>query len=131
MNPLSAGVSARPDLDDADAGRFLGMCGSDNFFLERFAGAERAGHLAVATGESTANPLATGYGLMTLGAVRYTQGHLAEALELSVRVLTLFQEGIGGENSSPPTHRGTALTPPRLRTRYHLLDRSPIYAEVR
>ncbi len=89
------------DLRAEDAGRLLGMCGLDNFFLERFEAAEAAGRRAVSMGRSTGNPLATGYGLMALGAVRYTQGYLDEALDLSTRILTIFEDGTGSDQFDP------------------------------
>ncbi|WP_181725634.1 helix-turn-helix transcriptional regulator [Nocardia gipuzkoensis] len=89
------------DLRAEDAGRLLGMCGLDNFFLERFEAAEQAGRRAVSIGKSTGIPLATGYGLMALGAVRYTQGYLDEALDLSTRILTIFEDGTGSDQFDP------------------------------
>ncbi|WP_063021676.1 helix-turn-helix transcriptional regulator [Nocardia niwae] len=89
------------DLRAEDAGRLLGMCGLDNFFLERFEAAEQAGLRAASMGQITGNPLATGYGLMALGAVRYTQGYLDEALDLSTRILTVFGDGTGPDQFDP------------------------------
>lgn len=89
------------DLGAEDAGRFLGMCGLNNFFLERFEAAEQAGRRAVSMGHSSGNPLATGYGLMAMGAVRYTQGHLDEALDLSTRILDIFEDGTGSDQFDP------------------------------
>lgn len=89
------------DLDDADAARFFGLCALDNFFLERFAEAEEAGRRAVELGSGSANSLATGYGLMALGAVRYTRGHLDEALDLSTRTLEVLRDGAGSDQIDP------------------------------
>ncbi|MET8795744.1 AAA family ATPase [Nocardia sp. NPDC004568] len=89
------------ELDDADAARFLGLCALDNFFLERFAEAEQAGWHAVALGRQSGNSLATGYGLMALGAVRYTQGYLDEALEISTESLTVLQDDTGSDQIDP------------------------------
>ncbi len=89
------------DLGDADAARFLGLCALDNFFLERFAEAEQAAWQAVALGRQSGNSLATGYGLMALGAVRYTQGYLDEALEISTESLTVLQDGAGSDQIDP------------------------------
>ncbi|MEV3965356.1 AAA family ATPase [Nocardia sp. NPDC050193] len=89
------------DLGDSDAARFLGLCALDNFFLERFAEAEQAGWQAVALGRQSGNSLATGYGLMALGAVRYTQGYLDEALEISTESVTVLQDGAGSDQIDP------------------------------
>ncbi len=89
------------DLDDSDAARFLGLCALDNFFLERFADAEQAGRRAIALGRQSGNSLAAGYGLMALGAVRYTQGYLDEALEISTESLTVLQDGAGSDQIDP------------------------------
>lgn len=89
------------ELGAEDAGRLVGMCALDNFFLERFEAAERAGRRAVSTGQASGTPLATGYGLMALGAVRYTQGYLDEALDLSTRILTVFENGTGSDQFDP------------------------------
>ncbi|MBF6169477.1 AAA family ATPase [Streptomyces gardneri] len=89
------------DVDAEDAGRLLGMSALDNFFLERFEAAEEAGRRAAATGQSTGNPLATGYGLMAMGAVRYTRGYLDEALDLSTRILAVFEDGTGSDQFDP------------------------------
>ncbi len=89
------------DLGDSDAARFLGLCALDNFFLERFPEAEQAGRRAVALGRQSGNSLATGYGLMALGAVRYTQGYLDEALEISTESLTVLQDGAGSDQIDP------------------------------
>ncbi|MGV9970174.1 ATP-binding protein [Nocardia beijingensis] len=92
---------ATMELGAEDAGRLVGVCALDNFFLERFEAAERAGRRAVTAGQSGGAPLATGYGLMALGAVRYTQGYLDEALELSTRILTIFEDGTGSDQFDP------------------------------
>ncbi|GGL33271.1 LuxR family transcriptional regulator [Nocardia jinanensis] len=89
------------DLSDSDAARFLGLCALDNFFLERFAAAEQAGRRAVDLGRQSDNSLATGYGLMALGAVRYTQGYLAEAVEISTESLTVLEDGAGSDQIDP------------------------------
>ncbi|MFE7743539.1 AAA family ATPase [Nocardia sp. NPDC057455] len=89
------------ELGAEDAGRLVGMCALDNFFLGRFEAAERAGRRAVSTGQSSGTPLATGYGLMALGAVRYTEGYLDEALDLSTRILTIFEDGTGSDQFDP------------------------------
>ncbi len=89
------------DLDDSDAARFLGLCALDNFFLERFVEAEAAGRRAVALGRQSGNSLATGYGLMAFGAVRYTQGYVDEALEISTESLTVLQDGAGSDQIDP------------------------------
>ncbi|WP_327095436.1 AAA family ATPase [Nocardia vinacea] len=94
-------VLSTRELDAENAARFLGMSGLGNFFLERFAAAEQAGRQAVALGESTGNPLATGYGLTAVGAVRYTQGHLDAALHLSARIPALFNDGTGPDQFDP------------------------------
>ncbi|MEV5837469.1 AAA family ATPase [Nocardia sp. NPDC052112] len=94
-------VLSTRELDAENAARFLGMSGLGNFFLERFAAAEQAGHLAVSLGESIGNPLATGYGLTAVGAVRYTRGHLDEALDLSARIPALFEDGTGSDQFDP------------------------------
>ncbi|MEV4240090.1 ATP-binding protein [Nocardia sp. NPDC050408] len=94
-------VLSTRQLDAENAARFLGMSGLGNFFLERFAAAEQAGRQAVALGESTGNPLATGYGLTAVGGVRYTQGHLDEALDLSARIPALFEDGTGPDQFDP------------------------------
>lgn len=88
-------------LDDSDAARFLGLCALDNFFLERFGEAEQAGRRAVTLGRRAGNSLATGYGLMALGAVSYTQGRLDEALGLSEQSLDVLQEGAGSDQIDP------------------------------
>ncbi|WP_040700755.1 helix-turn-helix transcriptional regulator [Nocardia vinacea] len=90
-----------PNLTDADAGRFHGMSGLHNFFLGRFDAAEAAGKRALAIGEATGNPIATGYGLLTLGALRFIQGYLDEALELSSRILAVFNSGFGTDQFDP------------------------------
>ncbi|WP_330257028.1 AAA family ATPase [Nocardia sp. NBC_00565] len=89
------------DLAIEDAGRFHGLVGLDNFFLGRLDAAEAAAEQALRLGETTANPLATGYGLMALGAVRYTRGYLDEALELSSRILAVFENGFGSDQFDP------------------------------
>ncbi|WP_327148048.1 ATP-binding protein [Nocardia sp. NBC_01329] len=89
------------DLGESDAARFLGLCALDSFFLERFAGAEQAGRRAVDLGRQSGNSLATGYGLMALGAVRYTQGYLDEALEISTEALRVLQDGAGSDQIDP------------------------------
>ncbi|NUP27667.1 MAG: hypothetical protein HOQ44_13420, partial [Nocardia sp.] len=89
------------DLGESDAARFLGLCALDNFFLERFAEAERAGRRAVALGRRSGNSLATGYGLMALGAVRYTHGYLDRALEISTESLTVLQDAAGSDQIDP------------------------------
>ncbi|MFI7671148.1 ATP-binding protein [Nocardia sp. NPDC049526] len=94
-------VLSTRELVAEDAARFLGMSGLGNFFLERFAAAERAGQRAVLLGETAGNPLATGYGLTAVGAVRYTQGHLDEALDLSARIPALFEDGTGPDQFDP------------------------------
>lgn len=94
-------VLSTRELDAENAARFLGMSGLGNFFLERFTAAEQAGRQAVALGESTGNSLATGYGLTAVGAVRYTQGHLDEALHLSARIPALFEDGTGPDQFDP------------------------------
>ncbi|WP_433757272.1 ATP-binding protein [Nocardia sp. CA-135398] len=98
---LAEEVLSTRELDAEDSARFLGMCGLGNFFLERFAAAEQAGRRAVALGESTGNPLATGYGLTAVGAVHYTRGHLDEALNLSARIPALFEDGTGPDQFDP------------------------------
>ncbi|WP_327100805.1 AAA family ATPase [Nocardia vinacea] len=92
---------ATPNLAVEDAGRFYGMSGLDNFFLGRFDAAEVAGKQAVAIGEAHENPIATGYGLLTLGALRYTHGYLDETLELSSRILAVFESGFGSDQFDP------------------------------
>ncbi|MET8876299.1 AAA family ATPase [Nocardia sp. NPDC004604] len=94
-------VLATPDLAVEAAGRFHGVCGLNNFFLGRFDAAEAAGQQALAIGDATENPLVTGYGLLTLGAVRYTRGYLDEALELSSRILAVFDNGFGSDQFDP------------------------------
>ncbi|MGW5384078.1 ATP-binding protein [Nocardia sp. NPDC003963] len=89
------------DLGDTDAARLLGLCALDNFFLERFTAAEQAGRRAVDLGRRSDNALATGYGLMALGAVRYTQGFLDEALEISTESLAVLQDGAGSDQIDP------------------------------
>ncbi|MEU0503397.1 AAA family ATPase [Nocardia sp. NPDC005998] len=92
---------ATPNLTDEDAGRFHGMSGLNNFYLGRFDAAEAAGAQALAIGDATENPLVTGYGLLTVGAVRYVQGYLDEALELSSRILAVFENGFGSDQFDP------------------------------
>ncbi|MEU7632001.1 AAA family ATPase [Nocardia sp. NPDC049220] len=92
---------ATMDLGVDEAGRFQGMCAVDNFFLGRFEAAERAGHQAMALGASSGNPLTTSYGLTAIGAVRYTRGHLDEALELSARVPVLLADATGPDQFDP------------------------------
>ncbi|MEU7764911.1 AAA family ATPase [Nocardia sp. NPDC049190] len=92
---------ATMDLGVDEAGRFQGMCAVDNFFLGRFEAAERAGKQAMALGASSGNPLTTSYGLTAIGAVRYTRGHLDEALELSARIPVLLADGAGPEQFDP------------------------------
>ncbi|MEU0504010.1 AAA family ATPase [Nocardia sp. NPDC005998] len=89
------------ELSVEDAARFLGMSGLGNFFLGRFAAAEQAGRQAVSLGERAGNSLATGYGLAAVGAVRYTEGHLDEALNLSARIPALFEDGTGPDQFDP------------------------------
>lgn len=89
------------DLGESDAARFLGLCALDNFFLERFAEAEQAGRRAVELGRRSGNSLATGYGLMALGAVRYTHGYLDRALEISSESLAVLQDGAGSDQIDP------------------------------
>ncbi|WP_169813284.1 helix-turn-helix transcriptional regulator [Nocardia vaccinii] len=88
-------------LGPADKGRMLGMAGLDNFFLNRLAAAEAAGRQALQLGESAQDPLATGWGLITLGAVRYTEGYLDEAVQLSGRIPALFENGTGSDQFDP------------------------------
>ncbi|WP_433202706.1 helix-turn-helix transcriptional regulator [Nocardia sp. CA-107356] len=92
---------ATSNLSVEDAGRFHGMSGLNNFFLGRFDAAEAAGAQALAIGDATDDPLATGYGLLTVGAVRYTHGYLDEALELSSRILAVFENGFGPDQFDP------------------------------
>ncbi|WP_433631447.1 ATP-binding protein [Nocardia sp. CA-120079] len=92
---------ATPNLTDADAGRFCGMSGLDNLFLGRFDAAEAAGKRALAIGDATDNPLVTGYGLLTIGAVRHTLGYQDEALELSSRILAVSNSGFGSDQFDP------------------------------
>ncbi|MEV6139416.1 AAA family ATPase [Nocardia sp. NPDC051990] len=92
---------ATANLTDADAGRFHGMSGLNNFLLGRFDAAEAAGARALAIGDATENPLVTGYGLLTVGAVRYTHGYLDEALELSNRIIAVFDSGFGSDQFDP------------------------------
>ncbi|MFE9327761.1 AAA family ATPase [Nocardia sp. NPDC052278] len=92
---------ATPNLAAADAGRFYGMSGLNNVFLGRFDAAEAAGARALAIGDATENPLVTGYGLLTVGAVRHTQGYQDEALELSSRILAVFDSGFGSDQFDP------------------------------
>ncbi|WP_280276205.1 FAD-binding protein [Nocardia wallacei] len=89
------------DLGTEHSGRFLGMCALNNFFLERFDAAERTGQRAISLGERGGDPLATGYGLMAVGAVRYTEGHLDEALEMSSRIRTVCADGTGSDQFDP------------------------------
>jgi DNA-binding CsgD family transcriptional regulator len=84
-----------------DAGSFHGLSGLDNFFLGRLGAAAAAAEQALDLGAATNNPLATGYGLMALGAVRYTEGHLSEALDLSGRIIAVFDNGIGSDQFDP------------------------------
>lgn len=88
-------------LGAEEAGRFHGLCGLDNFFLGRFDAAAAVGRQALELGETTDNPIATGYGLMTLGAVRYTQGYLGAALDLSSRIIAIFENGTGSDQFDP------------------------------
>ncbi|MFQ6397407.1 helix-turn-helix transcriptional regulator [Nocardia sp. KC 131] len=92
---------ATGDLALEDAGRFYGLAGLDNFFLGRLDAAAAAAEQALWLGETTENPLATGYGLMARGAVRYTRGYLDEALELSSRILAVFDNGFGSDQFDP------------------------------
>ncbi|NUP26543.1 MAG: AAA family ATPase, partial [Nocardia sp.] len=89
------------DLEESDAARFLGLCALDSFFLEQFSKAEAAARRAVDLGRQAGNSLATGYGLMALGAVRYTQGYLDEALEISTEALRVLQDGAGLDQIDP------------------------------
>ncbi|WP_433710564.1 helix-turn-helix transcriptional regulator [Nocardia sp. CA-084685] len=92
---------AASNLTDADAGRFHGLSGLNNVFLGRIDAAEAAGAQALAIGDAIENPLVTGYGLLTVGAVRYTQGYLDEALELSSRILAVSESGFGSYQFDP------------------------------
>ncbi|MFI7667875.1 AAA family ATPase [Nocardia sp. NPDC049526] len=92
---------ATTNLTDEEAGRFHGMSGLNNLFLGRIEAAESAGAKALAIGNATENPLVTGYGLLTVGAVRYTHGYLDEALELSSRILAVFENGFGSDQFDP------------------------------
>ncbi|WP_433623645.1 helix-turn-helix transcriptional regulator [Nocardia sp. CA-120079] len=92
---------ATPNLTDADAGRFYGMSGLNNFFLGQFDAAEAAGKRALAIGDATEDPLVTGYGLLTIGAVRHALGYLDEALELSSRILAVSNSGFGSDQFDP------------------------------
>ncbi|MEU7628757.1 AAA family ATPase [Nocardia sp. NPDC049220] len=92
---------ATADLSAEAAGRFLGLCGLDNFFLGRLDAAAAAGRQALDLGEATDNPLATAYGLLSLGAVRYTQGNLTAALDSSSRIVAVFEDGFGSDQFDP------------------------------
>ncbi|MEV6340987.1 AAA family ATPase [Nocardia vinacea] len=92
---------ATPNLSEEEAGRFHGMSGLSNVFLGRIDAAELAGAKALAIGDAIENPLVTGYGLLTVGAVRYTQSYLDEALELSSRILAVFESGFGSYQFDP------------------------------
>ncbi|WP_433760166.1 helix-turn-helix transcriptional regulator [Nocardia sp. CA-135398] len=92
---------ATSNLAAEDAGRFYGMIGLSNVFLGRLEAAEAAGARALAIGDATENPLVTGYGLLTVGSVRHTQGYLDEALELSNRILAVFDSGFGSDQFDP------------------------------
>ncbi|WP_169338158.1 helix-turn-helix transcriptional regulator [Nocardia vinacea] len=92
---------ATSNLTDSDAGRFHGLSGLTNVFLDRLDAAEAAGAQALAIGEAIENPLVTGYGLLTVGGVRYSRGYLDEALELSSRILQVFESGFGSDQLDP------------------------------
>jgi tetratricopeptide (TPR) repeat protein len=100
---------AIPNLAVEDAGRLHGMSGLDNFFLGRLDAAEAGARRALRIGDTTGNPLATGYGLMALGAVRYTRGYLDEALALSGRILAIYENGIGSDQFDPYVLRAHCL----------------------
>jgi DNA-binding NarL/FixJ family response regulator len=97
------------DLSVEQAARFQRMCTVHNFFLERFDAAERAGQQAVAMGESSGDLLTTGYGLTALGALRYTRGHLDDALELSTRIPSTLADGTGPDQFDPYALRALCL----------------------
>ncbi|WP_433525872.1 helix-turn-helix transcriptional regulator [Nocardia pseudovaccinii] len=92
---------ATPNLTEEEAGRIHGMIGLNNVFLNRLDAAEAAGAKALAIGEAIENPLVTGYGLLTVGGVRYSHGYLEEALELSSRILAVLENGFGSDQFDP------------------------------
>ncbi|WP_433711602.1 ATP-binding protein [Nocardia sp. CA-084685] len=96
-------------LDVEAAGRFQGMSAVHNVLLERFDAAEWAGRKAIAMGESSGNPRTIGYGLAAVGAVRYSRGHLADALELSTRIPTAWADGTGADQFDPYALRAHCL----------------------
>ncbi|MEV4234873.1 AAA family ATPase [Nocardia sp. NPDC049737] len=97
------------DLEVEAAGRFQGMYAVHSLFLERFDVAEWAGRKAISLGKSSADPRSMGYGLTAVGALRYTRGDLAEALELSTRIPIVSTDGSGPDQFDPYALRAHCL----------------------
>lgn len=82
----SESMLRRPDLLPEEEGRHHGFNAVCYFFLEQFAAAEHSAMLAISGGAAHGNSNAMGNGYLALGALRYTQGRLDEAFELSDRI---------------------------------------------
>jgi DNA-binding CsgD family transcriptional regulator/tetratricopeptide (TPR) repeat protein len=85
---------ARPGLPAVAVGQYHGIVSVAHLFAERFEDAEHAATLAISAGESCGEPLIVGVGCNALGALRYAQSRLDEALELSERVTQLVVSGM-------------------------------------
>ncbi|WP_406280957.1 AAA family ATPase [Nocardia sp. NBC_00881] len=91
---------AQPGLSQQEQGRHHGFRALTSFFLEDFAAAEEAATRAVSVGDACDDKVASGFGYLTLGALRYTEGYLDRALELANRVVVAYETGIRGQDHS-------------------------------